>query len=467
MNAISLEELLVATGGKPSRELNVHASITDVVIDSRQAAPGSLFWALSGTRRDGHEFIADAVRRGAIACVVNRDWQEECGPLVRVNETQRALAQLSRWYRNQFEPLVIGVTGSVGKTTTREMIHAVLSVEHEGIRSRENYNNEIGLPLSLLQLEQHHDFGVLEMGACRPGDIRELCDIARPEVGVITGIAPAHLEKFGTLEDIIRTKGELLHALPSRGFAVVNGDCPHARHVADHASCPVIFAGESEACHVRATAVHVEEDYLSFVVDDYRYEVQATGRHHLTSALIAVAIGREVGMSADHIAEGLLQFAAPQGRCQIRRIGPWTVIDDSYNANPASMRAACDLMSNWQTGHKKIAVVGDMLELGDESAQYHRELGCQIAAADFDCLSTFGEHAGDVIRGAESAGMLPHRLAHCSNFDVLLANLDCWIEPGDVLLVKGSRSMRMERVIDWMRMEAERVEDFELVRIPA
>ncbi len=455
MDSTPLEDLLVATGGSLTAGFQSDTTFDRVVIDSRQVEPGSLFWALPGSRCDGHDFIEHAHQRGAACCVVNQEVQEGAGPLVRVADTQTALSQFAGWYRKQLEPLVIGVTGSVGKTTTREMIHAVLEIEHRGIRSIANYNNEIGLPLSLLQLEQEHDYGVLEMGACQPGDIRQLCEIAQPEVGVITGIAEAHIEKFGNIEGIIRTKGELLQALTDHGFAVVNGDCGYSRRVAEHATCPVIFVGESDLCDIQATAIEVEADQICFRVDGQYYTVSASGRHHLTSALSAVAVGLEVGMSPAQIAEGLLQFSTPQGRCQIRQIGPWTIIDDTYNANPASMRAACQLMSAWRTPHKKIVILGDMLELGTEASRFHRELGIQVAQAGVDCLLTYGANSWDVITGATSAGLSPHQMAQCPQFDSLLTNLDCWLEPGDVVLVKGSRSTRMERVIDWARQQAE------------
>ncbi len=467
MDPIHISDLLVATGGGLAGGLDRDAVFNRVVIDSRRVEPGDVFWALAGTERDGHDYVRDACHRGAAFCVVNAKHDNWSGPVVTVDETGAALTRFARWYREQLEPLVIGVTGSVGKTTTREMIHAALSAEHRGTRSIANYNNEIGLPLSLLQLEKSHDYAVLEMGACRRGDIQALCDVAHPEVGVITEIAPAHIEKFGGIQEIIKTKSELLSALPAHGFAVVNGDCPHARTAAAVAPCPVIFVGESEENHIQATHVRAGQHQLSFTVWGFEYHIPVSGRHNLTAALCAVAVATEVGMPAERIAEGLQQFTPPEGRCQIKRIGPWTIIDDSYNANPASMRAACQLMTAWQTGNKKIAIVGDMLELGREARHYHRELGKQIAQADIDCLLAHGDHAHDVIAGAYEAGMDVHQMAVCPLFESLLMNLDCWLEPGDVLLIKGSRSTRMERVIDWANQQREHIDHLDEVRVLA
>lgn len=467
MDPISISDLLVATGGHAADGLDRDINFNQVVIDSRQVTPGSVFWALPGTLCDGHDFVRDACQRGAAFCVVNSDRNDWGGPVVKVAHTGAALSRFAQWYREQLEPLVIGVTGSVGKTTTREMIHAALSADHCGIRSIANYNNEIGLPLSLFQLEKSHDYGVLEMGACHSGDIRDLCAIAQPEVGVITGIAPVHIEKFGSLEQIIQTKAELLQALPSDGFAVVNGDCPHAQSVAAYANCPVIFVGESQENEYRATNVRASQHQLSFSVREHEYHIPVSGRHHLSAALSAVAVATEVGMTAEQIAEGLLRFTTAAGRCQIKQIGPWTIIDDSYNANPTSMRAACQLMQAWKTGNKKIAVVGDMLELGEEAGRYHHDLGIQIAQSDIDCLLAYGDNAHNVIAGAFEAGMDAHQMAECPMFESLLMNLDCWLEAGDVLLVKGSRTMRMERVVEWATRQTEEINNLDALGVPA
>jgi len=468
MDLIRISDLLKATGGDSvPAGMSGEDPFNRVVIDSREVVEGDVFWALSGESRDGHEFLEDAIGRGAKFCVASRNKTTWYGPAVYVADTFKALGDLAAWYRRQREPLVIGVTGSFGKTTTREMIHAVLGVAHSGISSIGNYNNEIGLPLSLLQLEEHHDYGVLEMGACRPGDIRNLCEIAQPEIGVITGIGPAHLEKFGTVADVVRTKAELVQALPAHGFAVINGDDEYAHEIAGYADCKVIFAGEFEHNDIRATNVVAGRHRLSFEVDRHQFQVPACGRHYLSAALAAVAVGLEVGMPHNEIEIGLSRFATPDGRCQVRQIGRWTIVDDTYNANPASMRAACQLMAAWQTRNKKLAIVGDMLELGSDAPRYHRELGMQVAQSGIDCLLAHGSNAQDVIHGATSAGMKRHQMAQCTVLESLLTNLDCWLEPGDVLLVKGSRSTKMERVIDWAKERAAGEDNSQTVRTTA
>jgi UDP-N-acetylmuramoyl-tripeptide--D-alanyl-D-alanine ligase len=464
MSPVSLTSLATAVRGQVVGEAEPSVEFRRVEIDSRRVQSGDLFWALPGEHHDGHSFLIEARYRRAAAAVVKRDrlahaqagWTLGSGhspvpPLIVVDDTLVALAEFARWYRSQQSGLVIGVTGSVGKTTTREMIHAVLSAAHPGVRSLKNFNNHIGLPLSLLELDSAHEFAVLEMGASAVGEIALLAEIARAEIGVITGIGLAHVAGFGSPERIVLGKGELLEALPRSGFAVLPGDDPVTRGMASRASCPVLFVGESESNHVRATHVRRTNQGLTFVVDHVAYTVPAIGRHFLTAALTAFAIAREIGLSAEQIAEGFAKFQGAPGRCQVQRIGPWTVIDDTYNANPSSMRAACETLRDWQGANKRLLITGDMLELGSHAESAHFELGRLAAEVGVDGLLVFGEQAESVVRGALAGGLRPSRLAQCDHLEILRTILDCVLEPGDVLLVKGSRGMRMERVIDWLR----------------
>jgi len=451
MDPVRITELVAATRAETAGLTVDSIAVTRVCVDSRLVEPGDLFWALRGKQQDGHNFVAEAMKRGAVAAVVERGSKVSLtGPRVIVADTTRALAHLARWYRSRLETLIVGVTGSVGKTTAREMLHAVLSAQHRGTRSPRNFNNEIGLPLSLLQLGAKDEFGVLELGAARIGDIRDLCAIAAPEVGVITPIGKVHLKTFGTLENILQGKGELLEALPKHGFAVVAGDDDFMHPLARRASCPVIFVGERAGNQVRATDVEFQAGKLRFSVDHQRYELPAPARHYLTNALCALAVAREIGMSPAAIAEGFSRFVGQPGRCMIERSADYTIIDDTYNASPLSMRAACLCLRDYPGAGHKLLVVGDMLELGDEAAHCHREIGAFAATSNVDLLLAFGENARFVSQGARAAGMRSHAVAECSELDVLLAVLDCWFEPGDVVLVKGSRGMRMERVVQWL-----------------
>ena len=452
MDPVSLTDLQTAVhaefiGGDRDRSV-----VTRVTTDSRDVRPGDLFWALHGQRHDGHDFVPEALARGARAAVVERRRAESiAGPRLVVRDTQAALGDFARWNRRRSEALVVGVTGSVGKTTTRELIHMVLSTRYTGLQSRKNFNNEIGLPLCVLDLEERHEFAVFELGAARRGDIRALCDVAAPEVGVVTRIGPAHVETFGSLEAIYEGKGELLEALPAGGFAVVGGDDDRMREMARRAACPVRFFGERSDADVRAVEVEFRPGRLQFAVDRQRFELPAPARHHLSSALAALAVAREIGMSVQDVAEGFRNFQPPPGRCRIESVGSWTVIDETYNASPLSMQAACACLAEWPAAGRRLLIAGDMLELGERSPSWHAELGSAAASANVDWLLTVGRYAHDVARGARQAGFPAHQIAAFSELEPLLSILDCWLGPGDVVLVKGSRGMKMERVVEWLK----------------
>jgi UDP-N-acetylmuramoyl-tripeptide--D-alanyl-D-alanine ligase len=454
MDRLSLSQILFATNGRAVGFDRADVAFGRIATDSRTAGMGDLFWAIGGRQHDGHNFVADALARGAKASVVQREQAAGSGPAIVVDDTTQALGRLAQWYREGHEALVIGVTGSVGKTTTREMIHAVLSVRFRGVRSPRNYNNHIGVPLSILDIETAHEFAVLELAASGPGEIRRLAAVAQPEVGVVTAVGVAHLSGFGGHEQILEAKGELIEAIPQSGFAIVPGDESYAATLAARGRCRVIRVGESPANDIRAEHVRTDHDRIEWRVDGVHYRLRATGKHHVRAALTAIAIGREVDMTEQEIAAGLEAFVPAPGRCHAQRIGPWTVIDDTYNANPSSMQAACRALGEWNATSHKLLVAADMLELGNNAAEYHRLLGRSAAEAGIDHLLVHGDYARHVVAGAREAGMDGYRIAECENFEAMLAVLDCWLDPGDVVLVKGSRGMRMERVVEWLRDRA-------------
>jgi UDP-N-acetylmuramoyl-tripeptide--D-alanyl-D-alanine ligase len=455
MERIELNDLCVATGGRPAPFAPGAHAFGRVAIDSRTVRAGDLFWAIPGERHDGHQFIGEAVRRGAIACVARSDRPIPAGlPAVLVPDTLTALKDLARWYRERTDALVVGVTGSVGKTTAREMIYSVLCAGFDGCRSEKNYNNHIGLPLSVLAIERQHEFAVLEMAASHVGEIHDLAEIAAPEFGVVTRIAASHLEGFGSVDGVVEAKGELIQSLPASGLAILNGDDARCRGLARRARCRVIEVGETANNTFRAANVEAVGQELRFHVDRGRFLVRAAGRHHLAAAMAAVAVGREVGLSNRQIADGLAQFTPITGRCHVHNDAAWTIVDDTYNANPCSVEAACELLRDWKTIGRRTLVLGDMAELGDQSAALHESVGATAARMGIDRLAACGCHAQHVVRGALKNGMTSHQLADCDDLDVLRTVLDCWIEPGDVALVKGSRFMQMERVAQWLIEQA-------------
>ncbi len=455
MQPISLNELITVTEGQSHGIADLNFRFARIAIDSRQVQTGDLFWALEGEHHDGHSFIQQALSNGAIAVVIDGDKAPDSNiPMIIVDDTLMAFWDLADWYRQQFDALVIGVTGSVGKTTTRRMISSVLSAAFVGIESPHNYNNEFGVPLSLFQLEAHHEFAVIELGAAQPGDIAELADIAHPEVGVITAIGPAHLDAFENFDNITKTKGELIESLPESGFAILNGDDKNVVKTADRAACQVIYIGEKAHNDLIATNVITENGWLGFSIQETHFEVPATGRHHLTSALIAIAIGRQVDMSDAQIAQGLRTYTAAPGRSEVLTVGPWTIIDDTYNANPVSMTAACRTLRDWKTAGKRILVTGDMLELGEWSEDFHRVFGSEVVQAKIDHLISVGSQATTVARSATKNGMDAGCLGACTDQTTAMLLLDLWLEPGAVVLVKGSRATHMDAIVNELKQLA-------------
>ncbi|MFO1094396.1 MAG: UDP-N-acetylmuramoyl-tripeptide--D-alanyl-D-alanine ligase [Planctomycetaceae bacterium] len=451
MTLARISELAKAVNGRVAGVDDTSAGFERIETDSRKVRRGDVFWALKGPRNDGHQFIADAHSRGACVCIGEKGLLPRGVPGIAVADTLQALWDFAGWHRQRMDALLIGITGSVGKTTTRHMLQATLAARFAGIESPGNYNNHWGVPLSLLTIRPEHEFAVLEFGASQVGEIARLATLAEPEIGVLTAIGPAHLEQFGTIENICDAKSELLRALPASGFAVINGDDERVRALADRATCRVLRAGTRTNNEVVGRGIEIGSGVLRFQVDRSKFVVHAAGRHFLTSALLSVGVARELGMHDSEIAAGLQTFRPVAGRCQVLTLGPWTVIDDSYNANPASMRAACELLRDWQEANQRVLIAGDMLELGPQSAEFHAGVGLEAVRCGVTRIVALGAQAAQLAGSAKNAGMDAGCLGACRDMDTLNLLLDCWLEPGDVILVKGSRGMHMEQVVEQLR----------------
>jgi UDP-N-acetylmuramoyl-tripeptide--D-alanyl-D-alanine ligase len=425
-----------------------NAPVGPIVTDSRQVEPGRIFWALPGAIHNGSEFAADAFARGAAGMVVDRPVDPSVGAwAVCVNDTQRALWQWARFKRRKFTGTMIAVTGSVGKTTTRQMIHTVLASRLTGTASPRNFNNHIGLPLSMLQIEPHHDYAVLELGANHRGEIASLARLCCPKVGIITRVADAHLGEFGSRQAIARAKAELLAALPEDGRAVL-GDDPLLRSVARRSRAEITWVGTGPDCHLRATDLQIGRGWIEFKVNDCPFRVPVWGLHHVTAALAAVAVGRMLGFDMPQIADSLARFESLPMRCEVLEVRGATIINDAYNASPAAMRAALELLRDFDALGRRIVVCGDMAELGDEAASLHWQLGHQAyTVSNADLLIACGQFARHVVSGARAAGMISTRAIPCATVDDAMPFLGQAIMPGDAVLVKGSRVMAMERIV--------------------
>ncbi|MBI1885081.1 MAG: UDP-N-acetylmuramoyl-tripeptide--D-alanyl-D-alanine ligase [Chloroflexi bacterium] len=443
--AEGLGPTLVALVGSPE-----NGGFPRVIIDSRQAGPGDLFVALRGEREDGHAFVADAVNRGAAGAIVARPLNDlpEHVASFHVSDPLSALQRLAAYWRARHQVRVVGVTGSVGKTTCKEVIAAVLGKRFAVLKSEANLNTEIGLPLTLLGLRPDHQAAVLEMAMFGPGEIALLCRIARPDVGVVTNIAPVHMERLGSPAAIVSAKAELVEALPSDGVAVLNGDDREAARLAERAKGWVLLFGASEQCRVRGSEVTGRGlEGISFRLTYGEASVPVStplpGRHNLYSALAAAAVALSEGMTLPEIAEALAE-----ARCELRlRTLPGpngsTIIDDTYNASPPSMKAALDLLS--EMPGRRLALLGDMRELGAADEEGHRQVG-RLAAATADGLVLIGEGAALMAEEAKAAGLRDVRLLFDKEeaADVLRTEL----KRGDYLLVKASRALALETVVE-------------------
>ncbi len=456
MEPLNLLEIAKAVKGKffstpPHGEEGAsHLLIRRVVIDSRVVSQGDLFIAFSGEKTDGHLHIEDAFKRGAVACLITRPVTEtKGGPLILVENAERALMRLASWYRLSITAPVIAITGSSGKTTAKEMTAHLLSLHHPVLKAPESYNNEIGVPLTVLAWEPSQQAVVLEMAMRGKGQIKVLCDIASPTVGMITSIGEAHIGLLGSIKDIADAKGELLESLPLDGLAFLNGEDSWTDYLRKKASCPVRTYGFDSSQWIHAENIRETwEGTHGLLVTPFGNQeifVPLLGRHNLLNFLGATAIALSFQVSLEEIAQGALSCHAPHGRLEQRKRDDGVrVLDDSYNANPASLLAAMRTVAVLPTEGRRILVLGDMLELGDAGRKAHEDVVQQMLDQRFDALFAMGELARQTVDEAQKAKL---RVAkHFDTHQELLGELNHFVKPHDVVLVKGSRKMGMERI---------------------
>lgn len=421
-------------------------TIDQIVTDSRKVRYGALFAALPGSQADGHDFAGPAVQMGAAALLVSRRLDIEV-PQLLVDDVLRALGQLAAMLRRKLDPKVVGITGSNGKTTIKEMVSAILRQDAEVLATQGNYNNELGLPLSLFCLEPAHQFAVLEMGASKAGDIEYLARIAQPDVGLVSNVGPAHLKGFGDEKGVALAKGEIYAALPESGWAVMNADEPWlSTWKALNAAGNCLTFGFDPGSDIRVIG-EAAAARLQTPRGEMELSLSLPGRHNLMNAAAAAAAALALGTGLQQIRRGLESVEPVPGRLQkISSNAGWTVIDDTYNANPASLYSALQVLADMQG--KSWLVLGDMKELGLSSRKMHREVGEAAKAMGVARLFTTGEMA------AETSDAFGVGAEHFSDRQELISALREALQPGVTCLIKGSRSMGMESVVEAIARES-------------
>lgn len=448
-----VNDLVAATGGRlvvpPGGA--VPAAVTGVTIDSRTAAPGNLFVALRGTTTDGHRFVDDAAARGAVLALVSEPPAARGLPAIVVDDTLRALGAVAALWRRQLAPVVVGITGSVGKTTTVALTAHVLARRWRVARTAESWNAELGVPLALLGLRPHHEVAVLEMAMRGRGQIRALAAMARPQLGVVTLIGDTHLELLGSHEAIAAAKAELLESLPDDGLAIVNADDPWTPRVLRDVRSRVLRAGLGPDADVRATAVAPAGDGMRFVLHGGGEQAEVLlplpGRHQVQNAVLAAAVGVALGLPVAEVAAGLRQARPPAMRQQVVLIDDVLVVDDSYNASPQSMRAAFEVLDQVSGARRRVLVLGEMRELGPQAHELHRDVGRAAAAVRPAVLLAVGPAARGYVEGAMAAGMPADALVWVPDVEAALPVVRGMVRAGDAVLIKGSRAVAMERLV--------------------
>jgi UDP-N-acetylmuramoyl-tripeptide--D-alanyl-D-alanine ligase len=448
MTPVSLETIARVTdgtlvGGADRR----NDTITGVVRDNRDAYAGCLFACIKGANVDGHDYANEAFSAGAICAIAERELENATAPYILVSSTLHALQLLAEYYRGLFDIPVIGVTGSVGKTTAKEMSAAVLSERCDGLKTEKNQNNELGVPLTIFELEPRHTAAVIEMGISRFGEMSVLAEIVRPTICITTTIGYCHLDALGDLDGVLRAKSEVYPYMARDGIAVVYGDDERLRAL-DPGIRKITFGLGSGNDYRAENVISHGTDCVTcdIVTPTARFPVTipAFGEHTALAALAAAAVGESLGMTGDEIAAGITRYVPVEGRANVIQANGITVIDDCYNANPnsvkASLKALCALPG------RRVAILGDMLELGKDSNELHREVGMYAARQGLDCLICQGEKAEFIYKGMVASKVETIKGYHFPMREALYERLPELIKPGDTVLIKASHSMDFQSI---------------------
>jgi len=444
----SVKEILEETegrliSGKPS------VVFSGVSTDTRAIERGSLFIAIKGPNFDGHDFISEAAKKGANGAVVSRDLPSPNADLaiIRVEDTVKAFGGIANFHRSKFDIPVIALTGSNGKTTTKEMLALVLSAKYNVLKNEGTENNFIGVPKTLLKLDKVHDMAVVELGTNHFGEIAYLADIVQPNCGIIINIGPSHLEFFGSVENIMSEKLDLLKRIGEEGFAIVNGDDSGLVSASKRLCEEVMTFGLSDSCDFIADRIRESGYGINFALNfTHLIKLRILGKHNIYNALAAIAAGSLYGIEVEAAAKALADFVLPKMRMEYLACKGIDFIFDCYNSNPLSMKSAIETLRDMDSGRRKVVVAGDMLELGESAPELHREMGKFAAKAKVDLLVSVGPLSRYILEGAQEEGIGGKALLHFENSVEAAKALKDILRQGDLVLVKGSRGMKMEEI---------------------
>ncbi|MEE0420640.1 MAG: UDP-N-acetylmuramoyl-tripeptide--D-alanyl-D-alanine ligase [Lachnospiraceae bacterium] len=451
MKNMSLSRIAEACGGVYYGDKALaDREAASITTDSRQAAEGCLFVAVKGERADGHDFIPAVFRQGALGVLSEKILEEPGGPYILVDSSLQAVKRIAEYYRRQLDVKVVGITGSVGKTSTKEVVASVLSEKYNVLKTLGNFNNELGLPLTIFRLRQEHQVAVLEMGISDFGEMHRLSKIARPDICVITNIGQCHLEFLKDRDGILRAKSEIFDYMSEDGAIVLNGDDDKLAAIQEVRGIrPVFFGVESDSA---VYADHIEPKGMKGIACEIHVGDQSIpvlipipGYHMVLNALAAAAVGTKLGLSLGQIRDGIEKLESLSGRFHIIEKGRMVIIDDCYNANPVSMKASLDVLKDAQ--HRKVAILGDMFELGENAAELHASVGAHAAGNQIDLLICVGEISRHMAQAAFETGGCQEVL-QVPTLEALLEVLPKLVQEDDTILVKASHGMHFEKVVE-------------------
>ncbi len=452
MAKLTLTDIVKATGGIFTNG-NGDTVVTDINTDSRVICEGMLFVALKGDNFDGHDFVSVAESHGCSAVLVSEDVAVS-GAKILVPDTLKALGDIATYYRNMFDMPFIGITGSVGKTTTKDMIACVLESKYNVLKTKGNFNNQIGLPLTLFRLEKEHNIGVTEMGMSGFGEIDSLSSMVKPETCVFTNIGMSHIEKLGSRENIRKAKFEMLNHAVRGGNVIFCGDDEMLWEAKDafYGFRSASYGIANPECTVRATDITYGSDYTEFNLchgeDKFKVQIPVLGEHNVKNAMAAYLVGLCYGVTKEQYVKAVSCFTPGNMRQNILEVNGITVINDCYNASPSSVQAGLKILSQVDKSRRKVAVLGDMLEMGDWAKEAHTLVGKYVVENDVSLLVTVGKDSKNIALGAMNAGMKKEQIKSFETNEQVISYLDGIVEKGDIVLVKASRGMKLETIVE-------------------